>query len=108
MPDYDVLIRGGALYDGSGGPPLRGDVAVNGDRVAAVGVLGPVRGRLEIDAGGLAVAPGFVNMLSWANVSLLADGRSQSDVRQGVTLEVLGEGWSMGPVNEAMKAEMLD
>jgi N-acyl-D-amino-acid deacylase len=108
MPDYDVLIRGGTIYDGSGGPPARGDVAVNGDRVAAVGELGRARARREIDAGGLAVAPGFINMLSWANVSLLADGRSQSDLRQGVTLEVLGEGWSMGPLNPTMKAELLE
>jgi len=108
MPDYDILIRGGTVYDGSGGPPLRGDVAVNGDRVAAVGALGAAHARHEFDAGGLAVAPGFVNMLSWANVSLLADGRSQSDLRQGVTLEVLGEGWSMGPLNQAMVAEMVE
>ncbi len=108
MADYDILIRGGTVYDGGGGPPVRADVAVDRDRVAAVGGLGRARGRVEIDAGGLAVAPGFINMLSWANVSLLADGRSQSDLRQGVTLEVLGEGWSMGPLNEAMKAEMVE
>jgi N-acyl-D-amino-acid deacylase len=108
MPDYDVLIRGGTIYEGSGGPPTRGDVAVDGDRIAAVGELGRARARLVIDAGGLAVAPGFINMLSWANVSLLVDGRSQSDLRQGVTLEVLGEGWSMGPLNAAMKAELLE
>lgn len=108
MPEYDVLIRGGTIYDGSGSPPVRGDVAVQGDRVAAVGALGRASARLEIDAGGLAVAPGFINMLSWANVSLLVDGRSQSDLRQGVTLEVLGEGWSMGPLNPAMKANMVE
>jgi N-acyl-D-amino-acid deacylase len=108
MPDYDVLIRGGTIYEGSGGPPTRGDVAVDGDRIAAVGELSRARARLVIDAGGLAVAPGFINMLSWANVSLLVDGRSQSDLRQGVTLEVLGEGWSMGPLNAAMKAELLE
>jgi N-acyl-D-amino-acid deacylase len=108
MPDYDILIRGGTVFDGGGGPPLRADVAVSGDRVVAVGALGTARARLEIDAVGLAVAPGFVNMLSWAGVSLLADGRSQSDLRQGVTLEVLGEGWSMGPLNEAMVLEMVE
>ncbi len=107
MPDadYDVLIRGGTLYDGSGGPPVVGDVAVRGDTIAAVGPAATGRGRLELDARGLAVAPGFINMLSWANESLLHDGRSQSDIRQGVTLEVLGEGWSMGPLNDALKAE---
>jgi N-acyl-D-amino-acid deacylase len=106
--EYDLLIRNGMIYDGQGGPPFVGDVAVQGDSIAAIGALGKVRGRLEVDATGLAVAPGFINMLSWANVSLIEDGRSQSDIRQGVTLEVLGEGWSMGPLNEAMKQEMVD
>ena len=92
-PAYDVVIRGGTLYDGGGGAPYRGDVAISGDRIVA----------RELDAAGLAVAPGFVNMLSWANESLIQDGRSQSDIRQGVTLEVMGEGWSMGPLNPEMK-----
>lgn len=100
---YDVLIRGGTIYDGSGGTPYRGDVAIRGDRVVAVGpALAGVAAR-EIDARGLAVAPGFINMLSWATESLLVDGRGQSDIRQGVTLEVMGEGWSMGPLNPVMK-----
>ncbi len=103
MTEYDVLIRNGEIYDGSGGAPLRGEVAITGDRIAAVGRLGGARGRVEIDAGGLAVSPGFINMMSWANESLIIDGRSQSDIRQGVTLEVLGEGDSMGPLNEEMK-----
>jgi len=106
-PVHDVVIRGGAVYDGLGGAPAIGDVAIDGDRIAAVGDLGAAKGRREIDARGLAVAPGFVNMLSWANESLLADGRAQSDLRQGVTLEVMGEGWSMGPLNEAMRKEAL-
>lgn len=106
--DYDVLIRGGTLYDGGGGPPVVGDVAVRGDTLVAVGPGLPGRGRLELDARGLAVAPGFINMLSWANESLLHDGRSQSDIRQGVTLEVLGEGWSMGPLNDALEAELVE
>ncbi len=105
-PEYDTVIRGGMLYDGSGGPPVRGDVALRADTIAAVGDLGGARGRTEIDATGLAVAPGFINMLSWATESLIADGRSQSDIRQGVTLEVFGEGWSMGPLNDAMKTDM--
>jgi N-acyl-D-amino-acid deacylase len=101
-PVYDVVIRGGTIYDGRGGPPFAGDVAIAGDRIVAVGrVRGG--GRREIDARGLAVAPGFINMLSWANESLIQDGRSQSDIRQGVTLEVMGEGWSMGPLNPEMK-----
>ncbi|HEY8019742.1 MAG TPA: D-aminoacylase [Thermoanaerobaculia bacterium] len=106
-PVHDVVIRGGAVYDGLGGAPASVDVAIDGDRIATVGDLGAAKGRREIDARGLAVAPGFVNMLSWANESLLADGRAQSDLRQGVTLEVMGEGWSMGPLNEAMRKEAL-
>ncbi|HMG48708.1 MAG TPA: D-aminoacylase [Allosphingosinicella sp.] len=101
-PAYDVVIRGGTLYDGGGGAPYRGDVAISGDRIVAVGRVAG-RGAREIDAAGLAVAPGFVNMLSWATESLIQDGRSQSDIRQGVTLEVMGEGWSMGPLNPEMK-----
>ena len=106
--EYDVVIRNGTIYDGHGGPPLTGDVAIGGDAIAALGDVGSGRGRTEVDATGLAVAPGFINMLSWANAALLADGRSQSDIRQGVTLEVLGEGWSMGPLNKAMKREMVE
>ena len=100
-PVYDVVIKGGTIYDGSGGAPVVGDVAIEGDRVVAVG--GTARGEREIDARGLAVAPGFINMLSWATQSLIADGRGQSDIRQGVTLEVMGEGSSMGPLNPEMK-----
>ena len=100
---YDLLIRGGTIYDGSGGAPVLGDVAVNGDAIAALGSIGAARGRIEIDATGLAVAPGFINMLSWAAEPLIADGRSQSDIRQGVTLEVFGEGVSLGPLSETMK-----
>src|SRR5213083_1866952 len=104
---HDVVIRGGAIYDGSGGAPFTGDVAIDGDRVAELGRVG-ARGKTEIDAKGLAVAPGFINMLSWATESLIADGRSQSGIRQGVTLEVMGEGSSMGPLNKAMKKEALE
>jgi N-acyl-D-amino-acid deacylase len=107
-PQYDVVIRGGRLLDGSGKPSVIADLAINSDTIAAIGNLGNARGKTEIDAGGLAVAPGFINMLSWANISLLEDGRSQGDIRQGVTLEVMGEGHSMGPLNEEMKQEMLN
>ena len=103
---YDILIRHGTIYDGSGGPPFVGDVAIRGDTIAALGKLDDASGRAELDARGLAVAPGFINMLSWANESLLEDGRSQSDIRQGVTLEVMGEGESMGPLNARMKKDM--
>ena len=106
--EVDVVIRGGTLYDGSGGPPVVGDLAIDGDRIVAVGDLKGHAGRAEIDAMGLAVAPGFINMLSWANESLIQDGRSMSDIRQGVTLEVMGEGDSMGPLNETMKQEMVE
>lgn len=102
---FDLVVRGGTIYDGSGGDPYPGDVAVAGDRIARVGRV-PGRGTREIDATGLAVAPGFINMLSWATESLIEDGRSQSDIRQGVTLELFGEGWSMGPLNDRMKREM--
>jgi N-acyl-D-amino-acid deacylase len=101
---YDVIVRNGTIYDGSGGSPYVGDVLVNGDRIVAVGSAAKAHGRSEIDATGLAVAPGFINMLSWATESLIADGRGQSDIRQGVTLEVMGEGESMGPWNATMKA----
>ena len=102
---YDTVIRGGTIYDGSGGAPFRGDVAIQGDRIAAVAPHVAGRGRSEVDARALAVAPGFINMLSWAAEPLIRDGRAQSDVRQGVTLEVMGEGWSMGPFSPAQKAE---
>ena len=103
-PAYDVVIRGGTIYDGSGKAPVVGDVAIKGDRIVAIGkVTG--KGRTEVAARGMAVAPGFVNMLSWATESLIADPKSQSDIRQGVTLEVMGEGWSMGPFNATMKRQ---
>jgi N-acyl-D-amino-acid deacylase len=103
---YDVIVRNGTIVDGSGAPPFVGDLAIRGDRIAAIGPLGRARAKLDIDATGLAIAPGFVNMMCWANESLIEDGRSQSDVRQGVTLEVMGEGESMGPLNTAMKEEL--
>lgn len=102
-PAYDTIIRGGTIYDGSGGTPYRGDVALKGDRIAAIGKVHGTASRI-VEAKGLAVAPGFINMLSWANESLVADGRSMSDIKQGVTLEVMGEGDSMGPLNPTMKA----
>lgn len=104
---HDFIIRNGTLYDGSGGAPIMADVAIDGDTIAAIGRIGGPA-RQTIDAGGLAVAPGFINMMCWANASLLHDGRSQSDIRQGVTLEVLGEGWSMGPLNDALKVYMVE
>jgi len=103
-PLYDVLIRHGTIVDGSGGRPFAADVALSGDRIAAMGDLAQAKGKTEIDARGLAVAPGFINVLSWATESLIADGRAQSDIRQGVTLEIMGEGESMGPLNSTMKA----
>lgn len=103
---YDVLIKNGQLLDGSGNLSYIGDIGINADTIAAIGDLREKNGKLKINAKGLAVAPGFINMLSWANNSLIEDGRSQGDIRQGVTLEVLGEGRSMGPLNDAMKEEM--
>src|SRR4051794_6400785 len=101
-PDYDVVIRRGTVY-GSGSVPMVADVALRGDRIAAVGALDAARGRIEIDARGLAVAPGFVNMMT-SGTTLFADGRSQSEIRQGVTLAVMGEGESMGPLTPEMRA----
>src|SRR5262249_6671510 len=102
-PAYDLIIRGGDIYDGSGGAPVRGDVAVKGDRIVCVGAC-PGSAAKVVDAKGKAVAPGFINMLSWSNESLIADGRGLSELKQGVTLEVMGEGDSMGPLNPKMKA----
>jgi len=106
-PDYDVIVRGGTVYDGSGAPGARADVGIKGDSIVAVGDLAGATARHEIDATGLAVAPGFINMLSWATESLIEDGRSLGDIRQGVTLEVFGEGWSMGPLSDTMRQEEL-
>jgi N-acyl-D-amino-acid deacylase len=102
--DYSVIIRGGTIYDGSGGAPYIGDVALKGDKIAYVGPHAQGGAAQVIDATGKAVSPGFVNMLSWANESLIADGRGLSDTMQGVTLEVMGEGDSMGPWTAEMKA----
>ena len=105
---YDLVIRNGVVYDGTGAKPQRVDLAVRGDRIVAWLPAGaPAQATRTLDAQGQAVAPGFINMLSWANESLIADGRGVSDTKQGVTLEVFGEGWSMGPYNDRMKAEAL-
>jgi N-acyl-D-amino-acid deacylase len=105
---HDVIIRGGTVYDGTGSHGQQTDVAIDGDRITVVGNLSDSRGRQEIDAHGLAVAPGFINMLSWANESLIEDGRAMSDIMQGVTLEVMGEGDSMGPLTDAMRKEAIE
>lgn len=104
---FDLLILNGTVYDGRGGEGKRADVGLRGDRIAAVGDLHKGSASLTIDARGLAVAPGFINMLSWSNESLIADGRSQSELRQGVTTEIMGEGESMGPVNDRVREKML-
>ena len=103
---FDVVIRGGTIYNGSGNDPVVADVGINSDTIAEIGDLSDAIGKSEIDAKGLSVAPGFINMLSWATESLIVDGKSQGDIRQGVTLEVFGEGQSMGPLNEEMKKGM--
>jgi N-acyl-D-amino-acid deacylase len=107
LPHYSVIIQNGTIYDGYGGEPYVADVAIEGDRIADIG---DVMGTADqfIEARGLAVAPGFINMLSWATETLIEDGKSQSDIRQGVTLEVMGEGFSMGPLNDSMKQELLE
>ncbi len=108
VDSYDVILRGGMIYDGKGGAPYRGDVALRNGKVAAVGVVpSDAHSGKMIDASGLAVAPGFINIMSWAPITLIEDGRSQSDIRQGITLEVFGEGWSEGPLTDAMAAEVV-
>ena len=103
----DLLIRNGVIYDGRGGEPFRGDVAVKAGRVVASGTLRDYTADREVNANGLAVAPGFINTLSWAVESLIYDGRGMSDIKQGVTLEIFGEGNSMGPVNDRIREEMI-
>lgn len=106
--EYDVIIRNGTLYDGSGKPGVKGDIALLNDTIAAMGDLREAKGKSEIDASGLAVAPGFINMLSWADRSLLLDGTSMSDIKQGITLEVFGEGWSPGPTKRKPGSKPVD
>lgn len=102
---YDVIIQNGVIYDGTGAPGYEGDIAISGDRIAAIGDLGDAAAETVVDAQDMAVAPGFINMLSWAVEDLIADGRGLGDVRQGVTLEVFGEGISYGPWSEEMKVQ---
>src|SRR6478752_1492785 len=101
--NFDVIIRNGTIYDGTGAEPQQADIAIRGDKIAGVGDFKSAKATAVIDAKGLAVAPGFINMLSWSTESLIQDGRSQSEIRQGVTTEIMGEGESMGPLNERMK-----
>src|ERR1051325_59510 len=105
---YDVIIRHGTIYNGSGEAGFQGDVGIKGDKIIEVGDLSNAKAAKEVNATGLAVAPGFINMLSQSMESLIADGHSEGDIRQGVTLEVFGEGWSMGPLNEQMKKESVE
>ena len=105
--DFDVIIKGGTVYDGTGAEAKHLDVAIRGDRIAGIGDFGAEQAKSIIDAKGLAVAPGFINMLSWSVASLIQDGRSQSEIRQGVTTEVMGEGFSMGPVNDRVREFIL-
>src|SRR5689334_2319688 len=100
---FDVLIRNGTVYDGTGADSRIADIAIRGDRIAGVGDFKSAKANKVIDAKRLAVAPGFINMLSWSTESLIQDGRSQSEIRQGVTTEIMGEGESMGPVNDRVR-----
>ena len=106
--DYDLIIENGNIYDGSGSDPYTADIAISGDKIVGIGVYDSASSRTRIDAKGLAVSPGFINMLSWAATSLIHDGRSQSDIRQGVTLEVFGEGTSLGPLTEQMRQHQME
>jgi len=106
--EFDVVIRGGTVYDGSGGKPIKADVGIKGDKVVKIGNLSRAKATTVIDASGMAVAPGFINMLSWATESMIVDPRSLGDLKQGVTTQIFGEGWSMGPLNDRMKKQMKD
>ncbi|HEX6623891.1 MAG TPA: D-aminoacylase [Pyrinomonadaceae bacterium] len=106
-PEFDVVIRGGTVYDGTGSEPVRADVGLRGDQVVTVGDLSKSGAKMVVDAAGLAVAPGFVNMLSWSTESLIVDGRSQGELRQGVTTQIMGEGSSMGPLSPEMKLRIV-
>src|ERR1700756_2991219 len=105
--DFDVIIRNGSVYDGSGGEAQHVDLAIKGDRIAGLGDYSKGSAKMVVNATGLAVAPGFINMLSWSTESLIQDGRSQSELRQGVTTEIMGEGESMGPVNDRLRQFMV-
>jgi N-acyl-D-amino-acid deacylase len=105
-PPFDVVVRGGTVYDGSGGAPRVADIGIRGDQIAHIGDLSSAQAARVVDATGLAVAPGFINMLSWSTESLIIDGKSQSEVRQGVTTQIFGEGMSMGPLNEALRKRL--
>lgn len=106
--EFDVLIRGGTVYDGSGRPPIVADIGIKGDKIVKIGRLDSRNAKTVVDARGLAVAPGFINMLSWSTESLLVDPRSLGELKQGVTTQIMGEGWSMGPLNDRMKKQMKD
>src|SRR5436305_5128096 len=105
--DFDIIIKDGTVYDGTGAEPKQADVAIRGDRIVGIGDFKTAKAKTIIDAKGLAVAPGFINMLSWSVASLIQDGRSQSEIRQRVTTESMGEGESMGPVNDRVREHMI-
>ena len=105
--NFDVIIRNGTVYDGTGAEPRKADIAIRADRIAGIGDFKSAKANTVIDAKGLVVAPGFINMLSWSTESLIQDGRSQSEIRQGVTTEIMGEGESMGPVNDRVREEKI-
>src|SRR4029453_5785292 len=106
--EFDVIIRGGTVYDGSGGKPYKADVGIKGDLEKKIGDLRKAKADLIVDAAGLAVAPGFINMLSWSNESLIVDPRSLGELKKGVTTQLFGQGWAMGPLNDRMKKQMKD
>src|ERR1044072_4861316 len=105
--NFDVIIRNGTVYDGTGAEPRKADIAIRADRIAGIGDFKSAKANTVIEAKGLVVAPGFINMLSWSTESLIQDGRSQSEIRQGVTTEIMGEGESMGPVNDRVREEKI-
>src|SRR5436309_5081492 len=106
--EFDVIIKGGTIYDGSGGPPIKADIGIKGDLVTKIGNLRTAKAASVVDASGMAVAPGFINMLSWSVETLIIDPRSMGELKQGVTTQIFGEGDSMGPLNDRMKKQSKD
>ncbi|MGI8408710.1 MAG: D-aminoacylase, partial [Pyrinomonadaceae bacterium] len=106
-PIFDILIKNGLVFDGTGKPGRLTSIGIRGDKIAAIGNLPNAKAQTVIDAQGMAVAPGFINMLSWSTETLIVDGRSQGEIRQGVTTQIMGEGWSMGPLNDRLKKQIV-
>src|SRR5262245_59063381 len=105
-PPYDLILEHGRVVDGTGAPWIAADVAISGDRIAAIGDLSGVKAKRRVDVGGRVIAPGFIDLLGQSELNVLIDNRVESKIRQGITTEITGEGQSAGPVDDTMLAEM--